>query len=217
MHGWCSHSNLPNDYDLSRWDINTDDNFDLLSVYSKTFPAGTISIPGNNGGNGSFLIFLERPLSTNDESQYMGCFVNDGARDLDYGPTASAGTWYTFATCQTACVGYSSMSLQYGGECFCQNTYNTASQYAQTSDSVCSMVWTTQLQSGAAHTTATLVKATSMVCATSARLLSKHMRCVVGATCGFAPRLKFRSAAEQVVGSTITQFGSLMACRCLDI
>ena len=141
-----------NDYDLSRWDINTDDNFDSLSVYSKTFPAGTISIPGNNGGNGSFLIFLERPLSTNDESQYMGCFVNDGARDLDYGPTASAGTWYTFATCQTACVGYSSMSLQYGGECFCQNTYNTASRYAQTSDSVCSMVWTTQLQSGAAHT-----------------------------------------------------------------
>ena len=44
MHGWCSHSNLPNDYDLSRWDINTDDNFDVLSVYSKTFPAGTISI-----------------------------------------------------------------------------------------------------------------------------------------------------------------------------
>ena len=36
-------------------------------------------------------------------SQYMGCFVNDGARDLDYGPTASAVTWYTFATCQTAC------------------------------------------------------------------------------------------------------------------
>ena len=67
----------------------------MLSVYSKTFPAGTISIPGNNGVDGSFLIFLERPSSTNGESQYVGCFGDDGARNLDYGPTASAGTGYT--------------------------------------------------------------------------------------------------------------------------
>ena len=68
---------------LSQWNINTDDNFDLSSVYSKTFPAGTISIPDNNGGNGSFLIFLERPSSTNGESQYVGCFVDDGARNFE--------------------------------------------------------------------------------------------------------------------------------------
>jgi len=60
-HGWRADPTAPNGYDLSEWNINTDDNFDLSSVYEKTFPAGTISIPGNNGGDGSFLMFLERP------------------------------------------------------------------------------------------------------------------------------------------------------------
>ena len=95
VHGWRSDPNPPNDYDLSQWNINTDDNFNLSSVYSKTFAAGTISIPGNNGVDGSFLIFLERPSSTNGEPQYAGCFSDDGARNFDYGPTASAGTGYT--------------------------------------------------------------------------------------------------------------------------
>ena len=124
-HRWRADPHLPNGYDLSQWNINTD--FDLSSVYSKAFPAGTISIPGNNGGDGSFLIFLERPSSTNGKSQYVGCFVDDGARNFDYGPTASAGVGFTLATCQTACEGCSFMRLQYGGECFCQNTCNTAS------------------------------------------------------------------------------------------
>jgi len=50
------------------WDSSllTTDHFAASSVYSKTFPAGTVSIPGNNGGDGSFLIFLDRP-STEDE------------------------------------------------------------------------------------------------------------------------------------------------------
>jgi len=39
------------------------DNFDASAVFSKTFQAGTISIPGNGGGDGSFLIFLERPVA----------------------------------------------------------------------------------------------------------------------------------------------------------
>ena len=32
------------------------------------------------------------PLLTNGESQYVGCFADDGACNLDYGPTASART-----------------------------------------------------------------------------------------------------------------------------
>ena len=94
VHSWRSDPNPPNDYDWSQWNINTDDNFDVSFVYSKTFPAGTISIPGNNGVDGSFLIFLERPSSTNGESQYVGFFGDDRARNLDYGPTASARTGY---------------------------------------------------------------------------------------------------------------------------
>jgi len=44
------------------WDpsLLTTDRFEATSVYSKTFPAGTISIPGNQGTDGSFLIFLEK-------------------------------------------------------------------------------------------------------------------------------------------------------------
>jgi len=50
------------------WDetLLTTDHFAASAVHSKTFPAGTISIPGNNGGDGSFLIFMDRP-STEDE------------------------------------------------------------------------------------------------------------------------------------------------------
>jgi hypothetical protein len=78
-------------------------------------------------------------------SQYLGCFIDDADRDFDHGPGASAGTGYTFATCKQACEDDEDgptvyMSLQYGGECFCQNTYSTASQYSQVSDSECSMV-----------------------------------------------------------------------------
>jgi hypothetical protein len=45
------------------WDpsLLSTDHFNAAAVHSKTFPAGTISIPGNNGGDGSFLIFVDRP------------------------------------------------------------------------------------------------------------------------------------------------------------
>ena len=71
-HGWDSDPNPPNGYDWSQWNINTDDSYDLSSVYSKTFQAGTSSLPGNNGCVGSFLIFHERPSSTKVESQNVG-------------------------------------------------------------------------------------------------------------------------------------------------
>jgi len=38
----------------------TTDTFDASEVFSKTFPAGTISLPGNGEGDGSFLVFLEK-------------------------------------------------------------------------------------------------------------------------------------------------------------
>merc|ERR1740117_648411 len=39
--------------------VLTNSVFDANEVYSRTFEAGTISVPGNNGGNGGFLMFLE--------------------------------------------------------------------------------------------------------------------------------------------------------------
>lgn len=39
--------------------VLTVDDFDASQVWSRTFKAGTISIPGNDGGEGGFLVFLE--------------------------------------------------------------------------------------------------------------------------------------------------------------
>jgi len=39
--------------------VLTNSVFDANEVYSRTFEAGTISVPGNNGGNGGFLMFVE--------------------------------------------------------------------------------------------------------------------------------------------------------------
>merc|ERR1719446_1733506 len=59
-------------------------------VYQKTFPAGTVELRGNNGGDGSFLMFVASPgdaptppnpgLPGRDTS--IGCFTDDAARDL---------------------------------------------------------------------------------------------------------------------------------------
>ena len=69
---------------------------------------------------------------------YIGCFVDDAARDL--GAMQPGGASYTFATCRSQCAGSEFLSLQYGGECFCANEYSTAAQYVQVADSLCNMV-----------------------------------------------------------------------------
>jgi hypothetical protein len=214
------------------WDpsLLTTDHFDYSVVYSKVFPAGTISIPGNNGGDGSFLIFLDRPnaedeydsqltayweegncgvhgndlnwqwcgqqagdcalrVTTNlcpsgeaelahyhgtgaqgsyvdgagcrywylaqyrcaaatpvpdnvaGEAEFIGCFVDDGARDLGtmVGTRDNAAT-NTFELCRAACADHTYMSLQYGGECFCSNSYGNGDQYVQVDESECNAI-----------------------------------------------------------------------------
>jgi hypothetical protein len=211
------------------WDSSllTTDHFAASAVYSKTFPAGTISIPGNNGGDGSFLIFLDKNggeefdsrltayweegncgVHGNDlnwqwcgqqagdcalnvatdicssgeaelahyhgtgaqgsyvdesgcrfwylaqyrcvehaapaesaqmgETAFIGCFVDDGARDLGamVGTRDNSAT-NTFELCRAACGDSVFMSLQYGGECFCSNSYGNGAQYVQVDESEC--------------------------------------------------------------------------------
>jgi len=127
-------------------------------VFSRTFPAGVVALRGNDGGRGydwssavtgdhpSYLTFVAHPshvptaavTPSTGESMYIGCFVDDPARDL--GAMQPGGATYTFATCFAQCAGYEFLSLQYGGECFCANTHSTASQYVQVADSQCSLV-----------------------------------------------------------------------------
>jgi len=69
------------------WDptLLTTDEFPASEVYSKKFEAGTIIIPGNNGGDGSFLIFLERPSEEDDMSHLMIQGCNNNPRELESG------------------------------------------------------------------------------------------------------------------------------------
>jgi len=69
---------------------------------------------------------------------YLGCFVEDGSRDLGsmIGGTNDGGT-NTFENCRAACGDSLYMSLQYGGECFCADSYGNGDQYVQVADSEC--------------------------------------------------------------------------------
>jgi len=135
---------------------HAEDQFSTQKIYSKTFPAGTISIPGNAGSThyegylsdqlqadarGSFLIFVDKPdQGLPGRSEYIGCFVDDNARDLGNmrGNNVNANT-NTFELCRAECGGTTYMALQYGGECFCANSYGNGAQYMQVDNSECGM------------------------------------------------------------------------------
>merc|ERR1719446_198709 len=120
-------------------------------VYQKTFPAGTVELRGNNGGDGSFLMFVaspgDAPTPPNPglpgRDTYIGCFTDDSARDLGemVGVHTNAAT-NTYELCRAECLSRLSlyMSLQWGGECFCSDAYATAEQYYQVDDSNCNVV-----------------------------------------------------------------------------
>jgi len=78
----------------------------------------------------------ELPTSSG-ASEYIGCFIDDGNRDLN----VMRGSSFTFTSCREECGSNSFMSLQYGGECFCANSYGAQSSvdgpYRQVDDSEC--------------------------------------------------------------------------------
>jgi hypothetical protein len=209
------------------WDpeLLTTDRFDATQVWKKTFPAGTISIPGNGGGDGSFLVFMDWPsledeydtqlqaywesgdcgVHGNDhnwawcsytegacavtvetdlcpsgtaelaafhgtgaqnsysigscnyfyhaqyrcsrvvpeiggEAEFVGCFVDDGSRDLgDMVGTREDSSTNTFELCRARCGDSQYMSLQFGGECFCSNSYGNGDVYEQVDESECNV------------------------------------------------------------------------------
>jgi len=68
------------------------------------------------------------------DPDYVGCFVDDGSRDLESGPTTYG---YTRPTCAEACASFPFFALQHNGWCVCGNAYGTASQYSQVDDNQC--------------------------------------------------------------------------------
>jgi len=68
---------------------------------------------------------------------YIGCFIDDGSRDLQDGPMQYG---YTSVTCHDECSAYSFFALQNNGWCVCGNAYSTATQYSQVDDGQCGNV-----------------------------------------------------------------------------
>jgi len=71
-------------------------------------------------------------------AEFIGCFVDDGARDLGtmVGTRDNAAT-NTFELCRATCGDSLYMALQYGGECFCSNSYGNGDQYIQVDEVEC--------------------------------------------------------------------------------
>ena len=64
------------------WDksLLTVDHFSASAVWTKTFLEGTTSLPGNSGGDSSFLVFLNRPGNCDTMAHQMiqGCLNSPG-------------------------------------------------------------------------------------------------------------------------------------------
>ena len=65
---------------------------------------------------------------------YIGCWTDDGNRDLQDGPMQDG---YNADSCVVACSAYIYFALQNNGWCVCGDAYGTEPQYVQTEDSEC--------------------------------------------------------------------------------
>lgn len=76
-------------------------------------------------------------LAPAGEAQYVGCFVDNAARD--FGPmlgTATNAATDSFDECARAC-DKTYIALQWGGECFCSDSYGNGEAYTQVDDAEC--------------------------------------------------------------------------------
>ena len=65
---------------------------------------------------------------------YIGCYVDDGSRDLYDGPKNYG---YNQQTCNEACQAYPYFALQNNGWCVCGAAYATEPQYVKRPDGEC--------------------------------------------------------------------------------
>lgn len=67
------------------------------------------------------------------ENNWIGCYLDTSARDLDY----RMENVLDKTSCHILCQDYDYFSLQYGEECFCDNNYAEDDQYTIQPDSEC--------------------------------------------------------------------------------
>ena len=67
-----------------------------------------------------------------EETTYIGCYNDDGARDFGFGPQQYG---YDTTSCREACAEYPFFALQNGGWCSCDYSYgNPVDTYRQIDD-----------------------------------------------------------------------------------
>jgi lysophospholipase L1-like esterase len=67
------------------------------------------------------------------EFSYVGCFKDDGDRDLN----VFVGNGHNSETCSRACEDYLYFALQHHGECRCDNHFSSEAKYEKVDDSQC--------------------------------------------------------------------------------
>ena len=85
-----------------------------------------------------FLDGVNTRLCNENNPRYIGCYADDRYRDLDERPRLkNALQRFTISSCNNECQGYLYFSLQFGGQCFCGDAYNTAPKYKKRPDEEC--------------------------------------------------------------------------------
>merc|ERR1712141_490639 len=74
------------------------------------------------------------PTKALSPPKYVGCYADDGHRDLKKGPMKYG---YNPSTCNKACQKYRFFGLQNNGWCCCGNSYSTKPKYKKMPDIQC--------------------------------------------------------------------------------
>jgi hypothetical protein len=119
-------------------------------VWQKTFVSGPVEMRGDGGNyDHSYVMFAAHPDHQPQPrnalpgfAEYVGCFRDDDQRDLGAANPSPTHTWTnaetnTFELCRARCGDSLYISLQWGGECFCADSYGNGDQYHQVDDSEC--------------------------------------------------------------------------------
>ena len=92
----------------------------------------------SNSEISKFLDDFNTRLCNETDPRYIGCYADDGFRDLDKIPRLDHGSQrFTISSCNNECKGYRYFSLQFGGQCFCGDEYATAPKYQKRPDEEC--------------------------------------------------------------------------------
>jgi len=147
----CDYSNNPytikvgDDYEQEIFTSKGNGNFQSLDE-SITVQKIQVEWSNTKGSNGIHFEFLGCPSSKDvqpstpdancdaTKPKYIGCYSDDGNRDLEKGPMKYG---YNQKTCNEACKTYKYFALQNNGWCVCGDAYATEAQYVQKPEGEC--------------------------------------------------------------------------------